>query len=821
MSFIIKNPFKSLFEDDIFISYSRRDAFNYAESLATALKRNGFSCFIDQWEVPRGKHLPNPILRSLRKTNLFVLIGSDGAVASDFVKLELKEFLKTDKPIIPIDVGRALERASWEESPWASIEGVSRTLELKENLDAGEPSQSVIRRIEESYTFNRRNKSVLRGFWIAAITLPLLILANIIGFAFLWVQAARAEVAREEITQLQVRTSAAAKEAQDARAAAETEKENVRKASEYAQKQQEAAKAAGAEAEKQRAAADIAIIESKKQTALADKEAQRAKREQQTAEVQSISRQSLAQGDKKQAVAKALEAVDKSKIMDGTVHSSAEQALRKAIGNTGGLKLAASGDWSGIETGPDALQGVAFSSNNRWMVVGMKGKEGKRLIAFWDMEKRDFGSGISSQPKIFDTGLQDESGTYSMTIDLTFVAVSDDGNWVVSASHSSKTAYAWDLKAVDNKTGTALKPIPMETGSSASRYGAAFSPDGKWVVAGGSLWKMTSSGPVDGKDLKTPWSETHLDDPVAFSADGRWLVTRHSWGSIALWDLHATDVTLHPKKLLDQPREFTERDINLSFSSNSESLVAWGSETGVLLWNLKTEGRELTVLQPSYDKYRDEKHKVVSAASISPDSRWLSAGTLGGEVLLWEIRRPSQPVKLPEYGPHVIKKNNVQNNNIQDDDVEDDDTQNEQVSEKNTGIKYLAFSRDSRMITAGTEDSAAVVWELGTDRTKFEKRAIFSSNDKPVTFCEFSPDGKWLLTYSASLHFWDMSERGSSTSFITLSGDGDELVFARFSKGGDWLITQNEGLNSPPPVRLWQLKVNDLIDFARWYVKSN
>jgi hypothetical protein len=181
----LKSPFNSLFEDDIFISYSRRDAFDYADRLARALKSEGFSCFIDQWDSPRGKRLPEPIHQALRRTKMLVLVGSEGAVASEFVRLELTEFLKTERPIIPIDVGRALESAPWEKEPWSAIEGVSRSPESKDNLHKGEPSTSVVRRVAESYTFARRNKTVRKGFWTAALSLPILILLNILGFGLL------------------------------------------------------------------------------------------------------------------------------------------------------------------------------------------------------------------------------------------------------------------------------------------------------------------------------------------------------------------------------------------------------------------------------------------------------------------------------------------------------------------------------------------------------------------------------------------------------------------------------------------------------------
>jgi hypothetical protein len=48
-------PWRFLFGDDIFISYSRADGITYAEGLASELAKRGFSCRVDLWEARLGR----------------------------------------------------------------------------------------------------------------------------------------------------------------------------------------------------------------------------------------------------------------------------------------------------------------------------------------------------------------------------------------------------------------------------------------------------------------------------------------------------------------------------------------------------------------------------------------------------------------------------------------------------------------------------------------------------------------------------------------------------------------------------------------------
>ena len=52
--------------DDVFISYGRDDAINYALALGGELTRSGLSCYLDQWVSRPDRGVPEEVLGSLR-----------------------------------------------------------------------------------------------------------------------------------------------------------------------------------------------------------------------------------------------------------------------------------------------------------------------------------------------------------------------------------------------------------------------------------------------------------------------------------------------------------------------------------------------------------------------------------------------------------------------------------------------------------------------------------------------------------------------------------------------------------------------------------
>jgi WD40 repeat protein len=111
------------------------------------------------------------------------------------------------------------------------------------------------------------------------------------------------------------------------------------------------------------------------------------------------------------------------------------------------------------------------------------------------------------------------------------VALSPDGKMMASSAHLTATLLLWDLH-------TSKEPVKLDTGGSSGAPSIAFSPDGKTLAStsGKAQFNIVLWDIADGRPRGTlEGSATALS--MAFIPDGRRLVTGHSNGQVALWDV--------------------------------------------------------------------------------------------------------------------------------------------------------------------------------------------------------------------------------------------------------------------------------------------
>lgn len=171
-------PFRSLAADDIFISYTRLDASTYAAGLADELTKKGFSCFIDKLGTVPDKDLPDMLRRKIKSCAMLVVVGTERAATRETIAEEVREFLATGRraSVVPIDFGGAVYSASW----YPLVEGIAPEPEKNPGaLDDGEPSPSVLSRIEKQFNYTRRNQRLRRAAIGMAVLFTFLLLAGV------------------------------------------------------------------------------------------------------------------------------------------------------------------------------------------------------------------------------------------------------------------------------------------------------------------------------------------------------------------------------------------------------------------------------------------------------------------------------------------------------------------------------------------------------------------------------------------------------------------------------------------------------------------
>ena len=222
-------PFRSLAADDIFISYTRLDASTYAAGLADELTKKGFSCFIDKLGTDPDKDLPDTLRRKIKSCAMLVVVGTERAATRQTIADEVGEFLQAGRrsSVVPIDFGGAVYRASW----YPLVEGVAPEPEKNpEALDDGEPSPSVLSRIEKQFNYTRRNQRLRRAALGTAVLVALLLLAGVGAGVYARQQLGLANAEREGARLARMEADAARADAKAAQIDAAAERDAARAA---------------------------------------------------------------------------------------------------------------------------------------------------------------------------------------------------------------------------------------------------------------------------------------------------------------------------------------------------------------------------------------------------------------------------------------------------------------------------------------------------------------------------------------------------------------------------------------------------------------
>lgn len=160
-----------LFGHDVFISYARADAIEYAQGLADQLTRHRVDTYVDELGSPPGPTMPPLLLLRLRLSNMLVLLASPAAAKSRAVAEEVETYVRHGSRLFVVDVEGALDGEEWYRG---RIKGGPSRRITRAELAGGVPSERVVEQILKNVDFARREDRLRRtmrriGAGIAAL----------------------------------------------------------------------------------------------------------------------------------------------------------------------------------------------------------------------------------------------------------------------------------------------------------------------------------------------------------------------------------------------------------------------------------------------------------------------------------------------------------------------------------------------------------------------------------------------------------------------------------------------------------------------------
>lgn len=452
--------------------------------------------------------------------------------------------------------------------------------------------------------------------------------------------------------------------------------------------------------------------------------------------------------DPERSILLALQAVNKTYTVDGTVLPEAEDALHRAV-QASRIELTLRGHtdvvWSAVYNSDGTRIATASSDGTARVWDATTGKEILRVqgSTYSDSDPEAgfvWYAALSPDGKLLATAGGDDiariwdvrTGEQLLAFtghhdDVYHIEFSPDGSRLATVSPDG-TAMVWDaltgkvLLTLNQAEGARPYWVTFSPGGSQIAVANTADPSGGWV----SIWDA-----VTGEMLLTLPRQNAYFDSVSFSPDGTHIVTTSEDGAVRIWDVNngQTLLTLYGQ---------TADVANVAYSPDGTRIATAIGNNQVKVWDSAT-GRELLTLAGH--------SSAVLTVGFSPDGAHIVTASRDGTARIWNIS-PSRELLTLVNGPAIASPIGAS----------------------------LAYSPDGTRLAVAYSDPIAKVWDMTTGKLLL---SLVGHTDA-VNHIAYSLDGTRIATAArdGTAKIWDAD---SGKELLTLSGHRDWVLGVAFS----------------------------------------